>query len=412
VQSPDGRERGKTDFEQLLEHFFHAFDHDADDALSNKELFEVLKSLGFNYSEHEVEEAFAKFLDLAENKDRPIDKMFFKDFWMSCSYHDPLKVRNQDLGREVVESCGNTEYHQGLYDFTSRHRAAQEQADFEHQRNQLMLRNASEARSVWQEFGSNCAMLDKLHVRMLLTDLGMPDCSAAATERIMQEMDRNELGLVFFEDFISWFMIHTARIYQAYQDKRTLQLKRQETIHRQRTMVQLGTRPCSSADNRTTSSSPSSPAISAVSPPVHLMSLAATPIDLHVGMEDILDNSGHGVEHMSRHHPQIEMPEDEVRGIFEELFSEQCGKKHVAEYTVRAVSFVKALLNRTPLSQHLQCPDREKMLIAYDAMRPKPGVRIDLDCFLNYYGPKGRLSTGRRSDHKPSSLSGLLAILE
>lgn len=33
--------RGKTDFEQLLEHFFHAFDQDTDGALSKKDFFEV-----------------------------------------------------------------------------------------------------------------------------------------------------------------------------------------------------------------------------------------------------------------------------------------------------------------------------------------------------------------------------------
>lgn len=72
----------------------------------------------------------------------------------------------------------------------------------------------------------------------------------------------------------------------------------------------------------------------------------------------------------------------------------------------------QALQLRPHLSTKLACADREKMLVAYDSMRAKAGACIDLENFLNYYGPKGRLSSGRRSENKPASLLGLLAIVE
>ena len=69
-------------------------------------------------------------------------------------------------------------------------------------------------------------------------------------------MDRSEDGLVFFEDFVSWYMIYTAGIYRAYQEKKTHLLLRHETIQRQRTVVQLVKRPSSSADALTSECSP------------------------------------------------------------------------------------------------------------------------------------------------------------
>ena len=85
---------------------------------------------------------------------------------------------------------------------------------------------------------------------------------------------------------------------------------------------------------------------------------------------------------------------------------------HLLEEHALMACMEQALLSRPHLSKALACADREKMLIAYDAMRPKAGMCIDLESFLNYYGPKGRLSSGRRSENKPASLNSLLSIIE
>jgi len=47
---------------------------------------------------------------------------------------------------------------------------------------------ASEARSAWKEFDHDSVLLDKTHVKMMIVDLSVADCSSAAVERILSQV--------------------------------------------------------------------------------------------------------------------------------------------------------------------------------------------------------------------------------
>jgi len=49
---------------------------------------------------------------------------------------------------------------------------------------------------------------------------------------------------------------------------------------------------------------------------------------------------------------------DQARGIFDELFAQQCGKKQLSTHTFLCASFVKALMPRSDLAKVLCCVDR------------------------------------------------------
>jgi len=57
-------------------------------------------------------------------------------------------------------------------------------------------------------------------------------------------------------------------------------------------------------------------------------------------------------------------------------------------------------------------PDRDKIVMAYEAIRPNIQTRVDLECFLCYFGPKGRLAGGRRAETGKGGLSILLSLIK
>ena len=129
------------------------------------------------------------------------------------------------------------------------------------------------------------------------------------------------------------------------------------------------------------------------------------------------DTNKAGVPSMdvSRHHPSVELAEDEALDVLEQLMGDkQQSRRHVQIPAFRAVSFVKAMMERTDLAKKLGCADdrgeadRDKIVTAYDCMRPHKQACADTECFLNYFGPRGRLSTS----HQKTSLGGLLNILK
>ena len=110
-----------------------------------------------------------------------------------------------------------------------------------------------------------------------------------------------------------------------------------------------------------------------------------------------------------------ELAEDEALDVLEQLMGDkQQSRRHVQIPAFRAVSFVKAMMERTDLAKKLGCADdrgeadRDKIVTAYDCMRPHKQACADTECFLNYFGPRGRLSTS----HQKTSLGGLLNILK
>jgi hypothetical protein len=197
----------------------------------------MIKSLGFDYSAQDVQQAYAKFQTKAHSIGRTVDIHYFRDFWSTCNFLDPLN--REVLSHEEVEENAfelqtsyDTDYYEGLYTSISRTLAVEERESLVHK---VMQQRSCEARSVWFEFQSDpsSVWLDKVHVRMLLVDLGSSDCSSAAVERLVSnEMERNKEGLVHFEDFVSWWMIHNAAKVQAHiqlHEKRALLLHRQST---------------------------------------------------------------------------------------------------------------------------------------------------------------------------------------
>jgi len=55
--------------------------------------------------------------------------------------------------------------------------------------------------------------------------------------------------------------------------------------------------------------------------------------------------------------------------------------------------------------------DRERIVQVYDAMRPNIQLRVDMECFLTYFGPKGRLKGGgRRTDMIAPSVNLFTAL--
>jgi hypothetical protein len=56
---------------------------------------------------------------------------------------------------------------------------------------------------------------------------------------------------------------------------------------------------------------------------------------------------------------------DQARDIFEQLFLEHFGKKHLSSNTLRCATFVKALMHRTDLAKILACSDRSPPFLSF-----------------------------------------------
>ena len=56
---------------------------------------------------------------------------------------------------------------------------------------------------------------------------------------------------------------------------------------------------------------------------------------------------------------------DQAQDIFEQLFVEDFGKKHLASHTLRCATFVKALMHHHDLAKTLACADRSRPYLAF-----------------------------------------------
>ena len=56
---------------------------------------------------------------------------------------------------------------------------------------------------------------------------------------------------------------------------------------------------------------------------------------------------------------------DQAQDIFEQLFVEYFGKKHLASHTLRCSTFVKALMHHHDLAKTLACADRSRPYLAF-----------------------------------------------
>lgn len=304
-RAADGKERASTEFEKLIEHFFHAFDKDADGALSKEELFQLLKSLGFSYSQQEAQHALSEFRSSTENKEGHIDIHCFKDFWMSCNFIDPLNVQalNKEAEHGNLSATQGAEFYTPMYSQISSEMAAHE---IESEVEKLMLQKASEARSIWLEYDAQSSLMDKVHIRMMLVDLRSEQCSAGAVERLLAQdladVQRSRDGLIHFEDFVSWWMMHNAELYHAH-----VQAQEKHMRQRQRQRSFLSSPSASSVDSPTHAGPIVSP-----TPPSPFLRPAKSPSTCPAGSDQSsMDMSSNGqlLPEATRHHPNVELDE-------------------------------------------------------------------------------------------------------
>ncbi len=315
LTSADGKQRASTDFEKLLENVFRVFDKDADGYLSKEELVKGLRTLGYSYSQQDAELAFSRFQSFAESNEGSVDFHCFKDFWMSCNFIDPLNMQalEKEDEQEVSSASLDAEFYEDIYGEISRETASNE---IESEMEKVMLEKASEARSIWMDHGEETFLMDKVHIRMMLVDLRSEQCSANAVERLLAnelaDLQRSQDGLIEFEDFVSWWMMHNAELFHAHQERQHKMRQRQQTMR-----VRVGANNISSptSDSPRASSgsmllfspSSSSPAPSPLGPGnSQIMHIGSTD---QLSSMDMPEKPAQLVPEASRHHPSVELGE-------------------------------------------------------------------------------------------------------
>jgi len=409
------KERVAVAYGGALEQSFRAFDKHGTGGLSKDELFKLLKSLGFNYSRKQVEVALEAIprisgthTDSGRTLSHPhsdrIDFHAFRDLWSRSNFLDPLNIRSleeeEEVRREATDLAHSTQEkgkqessREDFYTHVSRTHALREHDTDVHR---IMQQKACEARSVWQEYdstGSQVVLLDKAHVRMLLIDLQTPEYNSALVERLMStHIERDQNGCVNFEDFMSWWMVHNVDKYKEYEKK---------CVSR-------------SLSRSTSSANEASDALVRDKVLEGYQASRGNLFGQSFGANAPAATPAAAAAAVSRHHPLVELTEDEARDVFAKLFAPECERKNMSEFTMLCALMVRAMLRRPDLAKMLACTnsegdtDREKTVSCYEAMRTNIYTRVDLECFLCYFGPKGRVAGGRT---KKAGLSALLTMI-